>query len=230
MVPIMREMRPAALPIEFRVLDSIWNWSFASPLEAEFKTRQDTLDPGSAHPDLFGIWNSRPSMLAAVARENPFSTRYFVSVDIGAQRKPELDFAPWPDEARMREFFSMWGDRPALSAVAPFNPNFDAHKMPARLMIQGGILAGSYAAVLWLNETYTRIFHRLLDADIFVGTDQSVLSALAAEEKSKLVVIEANGNRGNKCALNNWFYFWAFFGREGAAGCVRVPVYAHEAL
>ena len=220
-------------PLRFILQDTVWNSSWAAPLEENFRTVQRGLDFGNAAPELYAIWSSKVAWTAAAAAENPFNTKYFLFVDVGSQRTPELDFSPWPDEGRVASLFEGREGRAVLSAVAPFDAAWDWRRVwPHKgAQIQGGVFGGTAAALLWLNATYSATFEELRRRGYFAAQEQGVLSVLAVEHKERLLIIDAGGHKGVGCRLSAWFYFWAFFAPPGRgdARCVSVPVHAFEA-
>jgi hypothetical protein len=212
-------------PMVLHIFNTIYHWPWASHYRAEFN-RQHSLDDqpqNRMNPDVYAIWNSKPSFMAYAAERNDFNSEYFFWVDIGSRREYGFNFSKWPNQMRVSELFERGENRLLLSLISTVDFSWDYRRRGSQyphVGIQGGFFAGTRNAVIRFNHTYTQYLNLFINLGSFVGSDQGVLSGLVAVDslKQDFMALDA---RENACGIDKWFYFYHFFkrGNDGLVNC-----------
>lgn len=212
-------------PMVLHIYRSIYDWPWASSFKAEF-LRQHSLDDQQQirmNPDVYAIWNSKPSFMAFAAERNDFSSEYFFWVDIGSRREYGFTFSNWPNQLRVSKIFESRENRILLSIISKTDFSWDSQRKGSQYPnfgTQGGFFAGSRNAVIRFNRTYTEYFELFIKLGSFVGSDQGVLSGIVSVDslKQDFMALDA---RENSCGVDKWFYFYHFFknGKDGLVNC-----------
>lgn len=162
-------------------------------------------------PDLYVVWNSKPSLVKNAISLNPFSSEIFAWVDVGCFRiKNEASlFRQWPTDAKLA---TVRHNRITLLQVEPFLANdsiLDKNGLPADFhganRIGGGIMVGNQSAWLAWEEAYYDMLNKFVAAGRYCGSEQNVVSALALT-RPDLVQLVVPDNIGNK-----WLYLQRHF-------------------
>lgn len=212
-------------PMVLYIYNSIYEWPWASYYRDEFK-RQHLLDDqqlNRMNPDVYAIWNSKPSFMAHAAEKNTFNSNYFFWVDIGSRREYGFNFSQWPNQKRVFELFERGQNRLLLSVIFPIDFSWDYSTKGSQypnVGIQGGFFAGTREEVIRFNRTYTQYFDMFIKLESFVGSDQGVLSGIVAVDslKSDFMALDV---RETSCGIDKWFYFYHFFknDNDGLSNC-----------
>lgn len=209
-----------------KVVSAGENWS---SVEEIYYNQQYRLDPEwKLHsPDLYAMWNSKPWMTAQVAKWNPFASKYFVWVDIGAWRSHQ--FRHWPSTQHFRRLLLFGENKMVVGLVTPISQfdidSYQPNRGPlARDLFQGGFFAGSKDAVGWWLEGYTRLHDYFVHDGRFVGKDQHLINSLVLLHCHKVLMIDA-GNLPPSCG-DRWFYFSHFLAdhREKKSNCPTTQI------
>ena len=182
-------------------------------------------------PELYAIWNAKAGLLDAVATDNPFSSRYFMYVDVGLFRYGPM--APWPDAGRVGVMFAKrphamvfglvrpFEDLLALVATAPPAPamRYAASAWRTPDMVMGGWFAGDAAAV----HSFAASFYALLASSVadgaFVGKDQELYNFMAVRDFRENASAFIYGRECAKGPHDQWFHVTHFLAGANATRC-----------
>ena len=240
----IRELR-GDQPLRVVHVADTWGLPRAAELRKEYEGRQFSIDlEQKIHsPELYAIWNGKVDMLAAVAAENPYCSRYFLWADAGtfrdrlvpgwpAEDRVEAAFAGRPEDGMLFSLIGVdadgWqgflahaaamGSYAAIANETRWDTNIP---WAASHLLQGGFLGGSARAV----EAFAEEFHAHLDHQVahgrFIGKDQISFSMLF--ERTLLPGSPTQGRHAAVRATQNcgdlWFYYIAFFAPTDALWC-----------
>jgi hypothetical protein len=142
---------------------------------------------------LYMIWNEKSHFLKTAIELNPFSTDYFLWVDIGCFRKPNTDYLQWPNAAKIA---TLPKNKVLLLSVVPFTSTeletTTLDQMPSFQTVNriGAPIFGGEAAVLleW-HDLYYSMLEYFIRIHRFIGKDQSIMNSvyLLNREKCDLV-------------------------------------------
>ncbi len=95
------------------------------------------------------IYNSKAYMVYLISKMNPFKSKYFFWVDIGAFRddaqkwKPTGIWKPWPDLQTVKEtFIGTKKERLLVGLVHQFNETSIPRFSDERVLVEGGFFGG----------------------------------------------------------------------------------------
>lgn len=223
-VDLLRSLR-GNRPMIVHVYNSIYDWPWASQYKEEFQ-RQHLIDDQSLirkNPDVYAIWNSKPSFMAYAAERNDFNSEYFFWVDMGSRREHGFFFSNWPNEDRVSKVFKNNEQRLLFCLILPMNFTWDWRTKGSQypnVGLQGTFFAGKRDAIIRFNDTYTKYFNLFISLKSFVGSDQGVFSGIISDDslKSGFMTLDV---RERACGVDNWFYFYHFFknSNDGLTHC-----------
>jgi hypothetical protein len=169
-----------------------------------FEQQYETKDHEKFHNVyLYLIWNEKTHFLKRAIEINPFSTDYFLWVDIGCFREPNYSFIHWPNSDKIPK------DKMLLLSIEPFTTEeyecdnletlFDFQYSDGR--IGGTIFGGTINSILRWHEQYYRMLEYFIYIDRFIGKDQNIMSSVAILYKDTVELITADQYVNDK-----WFY------------------------
>lgn len=131
---------------------------------------------------LYMIWAEKSNFLKRAIELNPFSTEYFLWVDIGCFRKPNTEFLNWPSSKRISEIPH---DKVLLLSVYPFSEvelsikNID--ELPSFQFtnrIGAPIFGGGKNILLEWHKKYYEMVENFIINGRFIGKDQSIMNSV----------------------------------------------------
>jgi hypothetical protein len=169
---------PSSHLIDFLILQPItiiddYETAFSMPpLEnlggTTWARQQNQMDPENyMHvPDIYGIWTAKPWIVNQVAQSNPYNSKYFMWVDAGAMREPDV---PHPFTGLDKRMDEMYEEVPSdtlllASTTFPFEEGLEYVESATRLepndpteRLQGGWYGGTKEAVDWWERETMKV-------------------------------------------------------------------------
>lgn len=173
-------------------------------------------------PQLYAVWNAKPSLVAEVASINPYQSDYFFWIDIGSFRNNKHRFRQWPSELVLREVFTK-EDKLMAGLISPLNiPPFSNSTPELTIeteIVQAGFFGGSKSAVTWFSHEFTRLHDFHFSRGHFIGIEQIVMNSVVLTNPSRFILLLAY-NIAKECG-DKWFYFHQYLARpeERTPGC-----------
>ena len=160
--------------------------------------------------DLYKLWYEKKEFVLTAIELNPFEHDDFLWLDAGIVREPEIlplikdDF---PNASRIPT------DRMLLLQVQPFTQDDEKkyHTITGNFLkrdrIAAGLIAGSASSWHKWSAIYDETMNRYLEADLFIGKEQTIMSTMVLENKDLVSLISPPKNFGKK-----WFYSLIYLG------------------
>jgi len=181
-VAMIKELRPRSDNTQIIVLsfEDFYCYKYIN----EF-TRHLNIDPekGIGHSvPLYMIWNEKSHFLKRAIELNPFSTDYFLWVDIGCFRVPNTEYLNWPNPERI---VALPKNKVLLLSVVPFTQEelstSALENLPSFLYtnrIGATIFGGDKAALLTWHEKYYAMLEYFISVNWFIGKDQTIMNCV----------------------------------------------------
>lgn len=132
--------------------------------------------------ELYMIWAEKSNFLKQVSELNPFSSDFFLWVDIGCFRKPNTEFLKWPNAEKVN---LLPRDKILLLSVIPFTPSelnvSELHNLPSfqhTNRIGAPIFGGFKDALLIWHQKYYEMLEHFISIGRFIGKDQSIMNSV----------------------------------------------------
>ena len=162
--------------------------------------------------DLYKLWYEKKEFVLTAIELNPFEHDDFVWMDAGIVREPEilpLIKDSFPIASRIPT------DRILLLQVEPFlqtdEQKFHTTAITGNFLkrdrIAAGVIAGSISSWHKWSTIYDETMNRYLEADLFIGKEQTIMSTIVLENKNLVSLISPPKNFGRK-----WFYSLIYLG------------------
>jgi hypothetical protein len=158
---------------------------------------------------LYMVWAEKSNFLKRAIEMNPFSTEYFLWVDIGCFRKPNTQYLHWPNPKRIQEIPH---NKVLLLSVYPFTEEelsvSKIHDLPSFQFINrigAPIFGGGKDILLTWHKKYYEMLENFIHMDRFIGKDQSIMNSvyLLNQDICELVTWKQPCN-------DIWFYLQEF--------------------
>ena len=160
--------------------------------------------------DLYKLWYEKKEFVLTAIELNPFDHDDFIWMDAGIIRDDDIiplikDNFPVANRIPL--------DRILLLNVNPFMAADEVRKnnvvgdFSRKDRIAAGIIAGHSNTWLKWTDIYDDTFTRYLEADMFVGKEQSIMSTIVLENKNLISLINPPKNFSKK-----WFYSLIYLG------------------
>jgi hypothetical protein len=179
-------------------------------------------------PELYAVWNGKTCIVERIVRENPFSSGYFLWVDVGSFRDESwIPQSVWPDSARVHALFSNTSREVLVSAFDALQPSV-VQKLTAQddkwrsgknflfddksFFVQGGIFGGRAEALYDFFKYFWKVHDQFVQEGRFVGKDQLLFTHAAAFHKPRPLIIMSY--KAHPTCGNIWFYFQQFLASD----------------
>lgn len=223
----IRQKRPAHLPTAIIVTEfGEFHTHKYEQTFAEHFLQYDHETAIGHNPKLSQIWNEKPHFLKRATEADPFHSKYFLWVDIGCVRLPELapKLSQFPSTARLDASIGNNGkDKILLLYVYSFSDaewgllgEIDIANIPSfqyTNRLGGTIFGGTKRAVeKWWEEYYTTL-DDFIRIGRFIGKDQSIINTVFLRRPDLVqLVAQTLGNLGGKGGdlVSDWFYLLDF--------------------
>lgn len=167
-------------------------------------------------PEVYAIWNLKLYLLNKTANLNPFQSHYFIYTDCGAWRANV--FPNWPDI----KFSSQVGKRLSNRIlIGQINiPNYKDIFIDKNYM-EATFYFGSVRAIQEIADKYYSAHDKLLEKNLFVGNDQTILNLLTyiLYKDKKMIVKLKTKNFNCSQFYDEWFFYQYFFAEMNAFIC-----------
>lgn len=159
---------------------------------------QKDIDPekGIHSPDLYAVWNAKAWMVENVAIQNPFNTRFFFWIDVGAYRSTGYRFGSWPDREKIGQIFDKQHSRSLLlGLIHSPSPKLctQRHKIEdgpiVQDLIEGTFFGGAVESIRWWSQLYYKTLNQYIDKNVFAGKDQTIMNGLAFAFPERIKII-----------------------------------------
>ena len=154
---------------------------------------------------LYMIWSEKSHFLKRVIEMNPFSSSYFLWVDIGCFRRPNVDYLQWPNPARIA---AMPIDKVLLLSVYPFTDGelciSKKEELPSfqyENRIGAPIFGGGADILLQWHDKYFEMLEYFISIGRFIGKDQSIMNSVYLTNQSMCELV-----KWKRPCHDMWFY------------------------
>lgn len=131
---------------------------------------------------LYMVWAEKSNFLKRAIEMNPFSTDYFLWVDIGCFRRPNTQYLRWPSPARISEIPH---NKVLLLSVYPFTTEEvgassveDLPSFQFTNRIGAPIFGGGKEILLEWHKKYYGMLENFIRMGRFIGKDQSIMNSV----------------------------------------------------
>ncbi|GAA6052622.1 hypothetical protein JCM3770_006407 [Rhodotorula araucariae] len=184
----------------------------------EWAIRQNKMDPENfkhVH-EIYGIWTAKPWLVKEVAKANPYHSKYFMWVDAGALREPDV---PHPFTGLAEHMDEVYADVPndtllLSSTTVPFEEGLDYVQNATRMQpndpterLQGGWYGGTKAAVDWWERETMKVVVLQSALNRFTAKEQPVWNQAARLNWEKILIQQNAYRTGPDCGYDFWFTF-----------------------
>jgi hypothetical protein len=204
----IRSLLPRGYPLSF-IFKPLNESNVAQAVSPHGWSKQEKMDKEVAighSRELYWIWNEKSFFLEEVSEINPFGTKYFAWLDIGAVRHTRFNYK------RLMEYIPKQKGI-ILLQINPFTPDelrLENGKCPTDFSkvdrIGGGMIAGDRSSIKKWTIHFTKVFDRYLAEGRFAGKDQSVMATTCVETDLCLMVTTPKQFQADK-----WFFLQDFF-------------------
>ena len=188
------------IPLEFK---EFYSYKYFQNFVNDYNTK----DHERYHnPYLYLIWNEKTNFLKNAVELNPFTSEYFLWVDIGCFRKPNTQYINWPNTTKIN---TLDKNKILLLGVNPFLQHeynctelknlTDFKYIGGR--IGGTIFGGTSATILKWHELYYEMLEYFIKIDRFIGKDQNIMNSIAVINKDFVQIINPDYFEND----NRWF-------------------------
>lgn len=159
--------------------------------------------------ELYMIWAEKSNFLKRAIEINPFSSDFFLWVDIGCFRKPNTEFLQWPNAEKVN---GLPRNRILLLSVYPFTPAelnvFDLCDLPSfqhTNRIGAPIFGGFKDTLLIWHKKYYEMLEHFISIGRFIGKDQSIMNSVYLIHRPLCFLVNWD-SAVCKCEDDVWFY------------------------
>lgn len=156
---------------------------------------------------LYLIWSEKSHFLKKAIELDPFKTDYFLWVDIGCFRCPNIDFINWPNPIRIKQIPK---SKVLLLQVYPFKQEELQCKVKEKLpsfqftnRIGGTIFGGGKEVLLKWHDLYYNMLEYFISINRFIGKDQSIMNSLYLINRDLCELVPCKNCGPNR---DPWFY------------------------
>jgi len=154
---------------------------------------------------LYMVWSEKSHFLKRAIELDPFKSDYFLWVDIGCFRKPNIDYVNWPNPAKIA---SLDKNKVLMLSVNPFTMDELACTSLDTLpyfqylnRIGGTMFGGGKDALLIWHDKYYEMLEYFIDTDRFIGKDQSIMNCVYLLNRNLVQLVDWVPGCPDK-----WFY------------------------
>jgi hypothetical protein len=195
-IEFIRELRKDNIENTRIILTNFRDFYSYRYINVFFQHQQFDIEVNRGHNTyLYMVWAEKSNFLKRAIELNPFSSDYFLWVDIGCFRKPNTKFLHWPNPKRITEIPK---DKVLLLSVYPFTeqelsikncielPNFQFKDR-----IGAPIFGGGKDILLTWHKKFYEMLEYFIISGRFIGKDQSIMNSVYLLNK-------------NMCELVTW--------------------------
>jgi hypothetical protein len=158
------------------------------------------------------IWSEKSHFLKRAIEMNPFSTDYFLWVDIGCFRVPNTQYINWPNPDKVA---SLDKSKVVMLSINPFT-SFELlcdslDKLPSfqtQNRIGGTIFGGYKDALLTWHDKYYEMLEHFISIDRFIGKDQSIMNSVYLLNRDLVQLV-----RWVPGCRDKWFFLQEYFAK-----------------
>lgn len=160
---------------------------------------------------LYMIWNEKSHFLKLAAEKNPFGAEYFLWVDIGCFREPNLHYLQWPNPEKV---VFLEPDKMLMVQVYPFQEkelslkNTTLESIPSFQFtnrIGGTMFGGRKGAIEKWHTEYYQMLEYFIRIGRFIGKDQSIMNSVYLW-KPNLVQLISQWRFPRHGMVSEWFF------------------------
>ena len=188
------------IPIEFK---DFYCYKYFPSFVNDYNTKDHERNH---NPYLYLIWNEKTHFLKRAIEMNVFTSDYFLWVDIGCFRHPNIKYLKWPNPDKINPLDN---NKILLNGVYPFTPeeyNCDhLNNLTDFKYIIGRICAaifgGNSKTILKWHDIYYEMLEYFININRFVGKDQNIMNSIAVIHKDIVQIINPDDFEHN----DRWF-------------------------
>ena len=220
---IIRELRPPEYPliiITFEI-DSFLMSSLVSIEEWKQQEEKDPEQDIGHNRDLYKVWNEKTNMMKIASEQNPFSSSYFIWMDIGSVRESDRNHQQMvkniPKEKGIllllvKEFTD--------EEIVLVEGKSLAELSDIEARIGGGAIGGDKQSLEIWHKAFYKTIRSYLDEGKFIGKDQNLMATTCLESDMCLLV-HGHGDEDNGIP-NPWFMMQPWLRGELSDGYTRM--------
>eukprot|EP01084_Bolivina_argentea_P102724 184013_1 len=189
---------------------------------------KETLNISTWNPLLAVIYNAKFGLLYNLSIWNPFNSKYFGWIDIGAFRRhyDKLFILPnnsktarlWPSHTIIRQTFSKCAHCVLFA-------------MPKINVIQAGFFIGTRKAIEWLNIEFYKTHDLFIEHNIYVNKEENIMQMMVGNDiilnTSRILLLNSIGS-STHCNWWHWMYFQLYFSDSNACITQRMQCVKHS--
>ena len=163
--------------------------------------------------ELYMIWSEKSNFLKRAVELNPFSSDFFLWVDIGCFRKPNREFLQWPNVEKIK---CLPRDKILLLSVYPFTPRelnvSELRHLPSFQFtnrIGAPIFGGFKDTILIWHQRYYEMLEHFISIGRFIGKDQSIMNSVYLIHRDLCFLVQRHPAL-RKYGDDSWFYLQRF--------------------
>ena len=209
-------LRPPAYPtlIIPRPLESFLVAKLVDSKGWEEQERMDPQHHAGHNKELFWIWNEKTNMMKMVSGINPFSSLYFVWLDIGAVRHTEYNHQEMIRNIPQESGVLLLSVDDFTEEEKILNDGKSLADFSLVDRIGGGTIGCDQGSLERWHDAYYRTMRSYLERGRFIGKDQSMMATTCLETDLCLLV------EGGK----HWFRLQEWFRGERVEKVVRMDI------
>ena len=213
----IRSLRPPAYPtlIIPRPLESFLVAHLLDTKEWEVQEKMDPQHYPGHNKELFWIWNEKTNMMKMVSDINPFSSSYFVWLDIGAVRHVKYNYQLMVRKTPQERGVLLLSVENFTEEEQKLEDGKSLADFSLVDRIGGGTIGCDQDSLGRWHEAYYRTVRGYAEMGRFIGKDQSMLATTCLETDLCLLV------KGHE----HWFRLQEWFRGEIADQPVRMNIH-----
>ena len=182
-IEMIRELRSENIEIT-RIIETKWEDFYSYRYINNFIQHQQLdAEVNKGHNVyLYMVWAEKSNFLKRAIEMNPFSTDYFLWVDIGCFRRPNTQYLQWPSPARISQIPH---NKVLLLSVYPFTSDElgassveDLPSFQFTNRIGAPIFGGGKEILLEWHIKYYGMLENFIHMGRFIGKDQSIMNSV----------------------------------------------------
>ena len=190
----IRSLRPAAYPtiIIPYTMDTFLVNTILTREDWDTHEKMDT-EVGIGHnKDLYAVWNEKTNMMKMVADINPYSSSYFVWLDIGAVRQSGYNHQKMIRRIPKDKGVLLLNVEPFTKEDKVLTDGLSMVEFTNKVRIGGGTICTDKASLYNWHSAFYGTFKRYVETGRFVGKDQNVMATTCLETSLCLLVVSGD--------------------------------------
>jgi hypothetical protein len=212
----MLALRPPAYPT-IVIPTLIQSFMVSDIVSGEEWEKQEKMDQeqGIGHNrDLYSVWNEKTNMMKIVSDLNPYSSSYFIWLDIGAVRQPGYNHQQMVHKIPVEKGVLLLILEEFTEEEKTLTDGKSSADFSHLVRLGGGTIGAEKESLDLWHTAYYRTMRNYLEEGRFIGKDQNIMATTCLESDMCLLV-QGQGD---------WFRMQPWFRGEVEDGYARLNV------